>query len=78
MKTEIADTADKIIDALGGTVSAARVMGLVPSMLSAYRHRGKIPAAKYLMLKQELERRGYAISTAAFSFTCPQEPDDAA
>lgn len=47
-----ATPADKVIEALGGTVEAARALGLTPNVVWNWRKRQSIPAERVLQVEQ--------------------------
>lgn len=52
------NTTSEIIDALGGTSSAAEKVGVRPQVISHWRVKGYFPAHTYLALKALLEKEG--------------------
>lgn len=61
-------SADEVIDALGGTVATARLVGLRKTAVSNWRDRGVIPSQYFVILSGELAVRGLAFDRAVFGF----------
>jgi predicted transcriptional regulator len=59
-------SAKEIIDALGGSRSAADLLGVSPSAPSNWIKRGGIPSRYFVDLRKKL---GEAVDPAAFTFT---------
>ena len=51
-------TVDEVIDALGGGSAASRLAGLTPQSMTNARARGRLPYPTFLILSDELARRG--------------------
>lgn len=74
--TDHLTTASAVVDALGGTVATATLLGYVnPHAVSNWRARGTLPADKYLVMQAELAKRG---KTAPPSLWGIAEPTEAA
>ncbi|HEX5424878.1 MAG TPA: hypothetical protein VFW94_15125 [Candidatus Acidoferrales bacterium] len=50
-------TADEVIDALGGTAATARLTGKNPQHVSNWRAAERLPAETFLILQDELRAR---------------------
>ena len=50
------ETADQVIDALGGTTATARLLGFDPRRVSNWRKAGKFPAATFVALTEALAK----------------------
>lgn len=55
-------TANDVIDALGGTAATARLTGRRGSHVSNWRKSGRLPAQTFLVLKHELTSRDCSAS----------------
>lgn len=73
--TRTLQTADDVIDELGGTVATSRLAGVSPSQVSGWRAAKRLGAKSYLVLKQELARKGF---TAPAKLWGIDEPERAA
>lgn len=56
--TRTLQTADDVIDELGGTVATSRLAGVSPSQVSGWRSAKRLGTKSYLVIKQELAKRG--------------------
>lgn len=66
-------TADDVIDALGGTASTARLTGRKSQHVSNWRASGRLPADTFLSLRAALEKRGYTAPPALWRMQQPGE-----
>jgi hypothetical protein len=57
MQSPHVSTSD-VIDALGGTSTAAQKIGVRPQVISHWRVKGKFPAHTYIALRGLLEKEG--------------------
>lgn len=62
------DTVDKIIEALGGTHKAAAALGVVPSAISNWKARGRIPSAQFFAITAALRESGSEAAPGLFGF----------
>lgn len=53
-------TVDQVIEKLGGTAEAGRLLGISMQQVSSWRDRGRIAFRYYLVMTDELARLGYA------------------
>ncbi len=60
------------IDALGGTASVARLMGVSKQVVSNWRGMERFPAYTYPNLKSALEERGIEAPTELWRFEQPK------
>jgi hypothetical protein len=51
---EVLDSADAVIDALGGNTSVSRLFGFWPSAVSNWRNDGRFPADTYPVFEAAL------------------------
>ncbi len=66
-------SASEVIDALGGTTATSRLTGrkgLTP--VSNWRVTGRLPADTFLVLKAELQARGYTAPPALWGIVEPE------
>jgi hypothetical protein len=49
-----------VIDALGGTVQTAWLVGLKPPAVSNWRHGASFPARTFLLMTEALAKRGFS------------------
>lgn len=68
-------TVDAVIDELGGTVATSRLAGVRPSQVSGWRSAKRLGAKSFLVLRRELESRGYTAPARLWGI---EEPESAA
>ena len=56
------DTANQLIDALGGTSAVANALGLTPSVVSSWRKAGTIPEWRHGDIIAAAKKRGIAVA----------------
>lgn len=56
-------TASEVIDAVGGTFRAAAILNFKPQRVSNWRSRNRLPPETFLVLGDELRRRGFEASS---------------
>jgi hypothetical protein len=66
MNYEMLDTADKVIDALGGTTKMGRLTGQTPQTVHNWRLRKRIPAEYFLEISNTLASVGKLVTPAVF------------
>lgn len=64
-------TVDQVIAALGGTVATSRIAGVRPSQVSGWKAGNRIGSKSYLVIKQELENRGYTAPAVLWGIDDP-------
>ncbi len=69
-------TADAAIDALGGTASVARLLGVLPSAVSNWRKYGCFPPRLLLELRSIAVSRGVVLPDKLFRQTTRTDRDD--
>ena len=66
-------TADEVIDALGGTGATARLTGRKAQHVTNWRAAGRLPADTFLILKTELKGRGKTAPPALWGIRQPED-----
>ena len=56
--TRTLQTVDQVIDELGGTVRTSEIASVRPSQVSGWRSAKRLGTKSYLVIKQELAKRG--------------------
>ncbi len=64
----VLETADEVIDAVGGTFEAAKLAGITPPGVSNWRFRGRIPPEKSMIFDEALKTTGKLASRDVFGF----------
>lgn len=65
---------DAVIDALGGTGATASLLGYRSnSPVSNWRARGRLPADKFLVMQDELKRRGLIAPPTLWGISAVEE-----
>lgn len=62
MSDEIVEKVDRLIELLGGPESAAAALNAKAATLTVWKHRGRLPAARYLEQSEMLRQRGIVAS----------------
>lgn len=70
--TRTLQTVDDVIKELGGTVATSRLAGVRPSQVSGWRNAKRLGAKSYLVLKQELARRGFTAPAKLWGINEPE------
>lgn len=65
-------TADQVIDALGGTSATARLTGRKAQHVSNWRAEGRLPPDTYLIVLKELKRKRKSAPPTLFSIQAPE------
>jgi hypothetical protein len=66
------NTADEVIDELGGTAAVAKLTERTPQAASNWRKANRLPAHTFLTLKRELEQRGLSAAPSLWGITEPE------
>jgi hypothetical protein len=68
-------TITAVIDALGGTVAAAKLTGRKKSAVSMWKARDRFPdeVELYLLITKELKRNGHTVSRTLWGKSLPKE-----
>jgi DNA-binding transcriptional regulator YdaS (Cro superfamily) len=69
------ESVDEVIEALGGTQRSAEQLGVLPTAVSNWKARGKIPSDKFLVISGALRERGKKVSSTIFGFS--EQPEAA-
>lgn len=74
MTKQALTTTDEVIDALGGTIAVARLVGRRAQAVSNWRGRvrGKFPPETYVLLTEALKRQGQAAPMTLWGMDQPQ------
>lgn len=64
-------TVEAVIETLGGTFKAAEIAAVQPSAISNWKTRKRIPSDYFMLISQELDKRGAAVSPTIFGFADP-------
>jgi len=67
------ETVDQVVEALGGTFKAAAAANVVPSAVSNWKTRRRIPSDRFFVISDALKRRGKKVSPEIFGFAGPAE-----
>jgi hypothetical protein len=70
--TRTLQTVDQVIDKLGGTVRTSELAGVRPSQVSGWRSAKRLGTKSYLVLKQELETRGFTAPAKLWGIDEPE------
>lgn len=62
--TDILQTSDEVIDALGGTTAAAKLVGKLPQSINNSRRSGRLPADTFLIFSEALKARSKRAPTS--------------
>jgi len=73
MQAAILETADEVIDALGGTTAAALITGQALATVSNWRARKRIPPEHFLTVSKSLDVIGMAVAPDVFGMKTPHE-----
>lgn len=76
--SNILNTADAVIDALGRTSEVARLSGRPMQAVSNWRRAGRIPSELILIHRAELRRRGFDAPASIWGVVDPAHPRPAA
>jgi len=78
MKDRKLQTADDVIDELGGTAATARLTGRKAQHVTNWRAAHRLPADTFLILSKELENRGLTAPAEIWGIKTPSETESAA
>jgi hypothetical protein len=65
-------TASEVIDALGGTQEAAKILAMSPQGVSMAKARGTFSPGRFLIVLRELRGLGYVASPTLWGIEAPQ------
>lgn len=65
------ETANDIIDTLGGTSAVAKMLKRSPQQVSNWRADGRLPSSVYLLVSNELAKYGKVASPRLFGISEP-------
>lgn len=66
-------TADQVIDALGGTAATARFIGRKDQHVSNWRAAGRLPAKTFLIISEELGKQELEASPEIWGIVSPEK-----
>jgi hypothetical protein len=72
MMRDALTTSDQVIDALGGTAEAGRIVGQSIATVCNWRARKRIPPEHFLIVSKALKTIGRAVSPEVFGMTDAQ------
>lgn len=71
METRVIQTADAVIDLLGGTSATARLVGRSNQAVSNWRGTGRLPPETFLVISAALSERGASAPASLWGIAEP-------